>query len=130
MTIPAGFTVVNNSQLEFTSTSNRDVNTIFALRIKRNMYGLKQAGNNWFDSLRASLLSLGFRQSNHDPCLFIRNNCLVLVYVDDCLIFGKCDSVLESVILALCKDFILTSQGSVGAYLGIDIKKNNQGFIE
>ena len=117
MSIPASFTIQNGT-LEFSGTS------------ARNNYGLKQAGNNWFDALKTSLLSMQFRQSDHDPCLFIRNNCLILVYVDDCLIFSKDYAILDSVIDSLHSVFILTSQGSVGAYLGIDIKKTASGFIE
>jgi hypothetical protein len=94
------------------------------------MYGLRQAGNNWFDALRSSLLSLGFHQSCHDPCLFIKSNCLLLVYVDDCLIFAKSDAVLDGIIAALEKEFVLTSEGSVGAYLGIDIRRTPDGFLE
>lgn len=129
MHIPAGFTV-NNNTLEFIGSTMKVDNSLYVLRIKKNMYGLKQAGNNWFDALKSSLLNLHFRQSEHDPCLFIRNNCLILVYVDDCLIFGKDESTLDDVIKSLQSVFVLTSQGSVGAYLGIDIKKTTQGFIE
>jgi len=130
MAIPAGFSVTNDgSALEFSRTPSTK-NSLYVLRIKKNMYGLKQAGNNWFDSLKASLIHLGFRQSDYDPCLFIRCNCLILVYVDDCLIFGKSDKTLDNVITALDNDFVLTSQGSVGAYLGIDIKRTPHGYIE
>jgi hypothetical protein len=129
MTIPAGFTVINDT-LEFTGTNIRNETSLYALRIKKNMYGLKQAGNNWFDALKTSLLSLNFKQSEHDPCLFIKNNCLILVYVDDCLIFSKNNEILDAVINSLQSVFVLTSQGTVGAYLGIDIKKTTQGFIE
>jgi len=130
MTIPPGFTVSNNTSLEFTGTSDADINILYVLRIKKNMYGLKQAGNNWLDSLCTSLIKFGFRQSDHDPCLFILHNCLILVYVDDCLIFGKDDKILDNIITSLQSNFVLTSQGSVGAYLGIDIKKNTQGSLE
>jgi hypothetical protein len=129
MSIPASFSVQNGT-LEFSGASAWNNNSIYALRIKKNMYGLKQAGNNWFDALKTSLLSMQFHQSDHDPCLFIKNNCLILVYVDDCLIFSKDDAILDSVIDSLHSVFILTSQGSIGAYLGIDIKKTPSGFIE
>jgi len=130
MAIPAGFSVTaDGASLEFTRSPSPN-NALYTLRIKKNMYGLKQAGNNWFDSLKASLLKLGFRQSDYDPCLFIRSNCLILVYVDDCLIFGKSDATLDSIIESLGKDFVLTSQGTVGAYLGIDVHKTSQGYIE
>ncbi len=94
------------------------------------MYGLRQAGNNWFDALCASLLHLGFHQSCHDPCLFIRGNCILHTYVDDCLLFAKSGDVLDSVLASLERDFVLTSQGSVGAYLGIDIKRTADGCLE
>jgi len=62
------------------------------------MYGLKEAGNNWFDTLKESLLARGFTQSSIDPCLFIRANCITVVYVDNCLFFAKSDDVLDSLI--------------------------------
>jgi hypothetical protein len=129
MNIPAGFSVHDNT-LKFTGTSIKNDNSNYVLRIKKNMYGLRQAGNNWFDALRSSLISFGFRQSCHDPCLFIKNNCLLLVYVDDCLIFAKSDEILDEVLHALEKEFVLTSQGSVGAYLGIDIQRTTDGYLE
>jgi hypothetical protein len=94
------------------------------------MYGLKQAGNSWFDCLKTTLLKMGFHQSQHDPCLFIHGNCILLVYVDDCLLFAKFDDVLDSIIHSLQKTFKLTSQGSIGAYLGIEIYRNSDGFLK
>jgi hypothetical protein len=129
MSIPAGF-IVENGTLVFNTTGSSTSNKDYVLRIKKNMYGLRQAGNNWFDALCASLLRLGFHQSCHDPCLFIRGDCILLTYVDDCLLFAKTDDVLDSVLAALEKEFILTSQGSVGAYLGIDIRRTSEGFLE
>jgi hypothetical protein len=129
MSIPPGFIVENNT-LVLNSTGSTTMNKDYVLRIKKNMYGLRQAGNNWFDALRSSLLHLGFHQSCHDPCLFICGNCILPTYVDDCLLFAKLDDVLDSVLASLEKDFVLTSQGSVGAYLGIDIKRTADGFLE
>jgi len=50
--------------------------------------------------------------------------------VDDCLIFGCSDDVLDTVISDLQKDYVLTSQGSVGTYLGIDIRRTSDGYLE
>jgi hypothetical protein len=50
--------------------------------------------------------------------------------VDDCLIFGCSDDVLDTVISDLQKDYALTSQGSVGTYLGIDIRRTSDGYLE
>ncbi len=94
------------------------------------MHGLKQAGNNWFDTLKQSLLTREFSQSSIDPCLFVRPDCLIVVYVDDCLLFARSDTILDSVFSSLQKDFNLTSDGDVGAILGIDIQQNNESFLE
>jgi hypothetical protein len=129
MTIPPGF-IVQSNKLVFTRSSTRGNSSEYVLRLKKNMYGLKQAGNNWFDTLKNSLLARGFTQSSIDPCLFIRSNCILVVYVDDCLLFAKSDEVLDSVVASLQSEFNLTSEGDVGAFLGVDIQRNIDGYLE
>jgi len=43
------------------------------LKLLMSLYGLRQAGSNWFLYLKDSLMRRGFRQSALDPCFFIRN---------------------------------------------------------
>ena len=40
--------------------------------LKKSSYGLKQSGRNWFITLRDFLLSIQFKPSKSDPCLFLR----------------------------------------------------------
>jgi hypothetical protein len=94
------------------------------------MSGLKQAGNNWFDTLCEPLLAQGFKQSSIDPCLFIKPNCKLVVYVDDCLLFAKSDKVLDYIISFLQSEFNLTSEGDVRAFLGVDIQRTPDGHLE
>jgi len=129
MNIPPGF-IVNDNNLTFTRSSTKGNSSDYVLHIKRNMYGLKQAGNNWFGTLKTSLLTRGFTQSAIDPCLFIRSNCILVVYVDDCLLFAKSDEILDSVVSSLQSEFNLTSEGNVGAFLGVDIRRTVDGYLE
>jgi hypothetical protein len=46
------------------------------------------------------------------------------------LLFSKTDVVLDSILASLEKDFVITSQGSVGTYLRIDIKHTLDGHLE
>jgi hypothetical protein len=46
------------------------------------------------------------------------------------LLFAKSNEVLDSILASLEKDFILKSEGTVGAYLGIDICQTPEGFLE
>ncbi|KAJ9519297.1 hypothetical protein QJQ45_023094, partial [Haematococcus lacustris] len=59
-------------------------------RLKRALYGLRQAPRAWHARLKAELEQLGFAASAADSCLFtmVRGNSKVLlaVYVDDCLL--------------------------------------------
>lgn len=76
------------------------------------------------------MVSRGFKQSLIDPCLFIRSNCIVIVYVDDCLLFAKTDSILDSLISSIQSEFNLTTQGDIDVFLRVDIKCNADGYLE
>jgi hypothetical protein len=114
MNIPVGFTF-EHGNVVFSRSSNTAAAKNYVLRLKKNMYSLRQVGNNWFDALCASLLSRGFCHSTNDPCLFIKHDCILLVYVHDCLLFAKSDDVLDSILASLEMGFSIISQGSVGA---------------
>ena len=64
--------------------------------------------------LKQGLLERRFCQSTIDPCLFLWSDCLLVVYVDDCLIFSKEGSILDNLIASLQQEFILTVEGDVG----------------
>jgi hypothetical protein len=72
----------------------------------------------------AGLLKEGFTQSKTDCCLFLRNDCIIVVYVDDCLIFSKSDDTINNLIKQLSSSFILQDEGDVSAFLGVQIKKD------
>ena len=61
----------------------------YVLNLQKNLYGLKQPGHNWFENLSSALGNLSIKPSKLDPCVFIGDNIIVLVYVDDCLIFPR-----------------------------------------
>ena len=62
----------------------------FVLKLNKSIYGLKQSGRNWFQTLQNFLLSLNFVQSASDNCIFIKSESgtrtLILIWVDDILI--------------------------------------------
>jgi hypothetical protein len=60
----------------------------FVLRLNKSLYGLKQAGYNWFAKLSDGLQDRGFEQSGINPCVFFNHNCIVVTYMDDCIIIG------------------------------------------
>lgn len=79
--------------------------------LKRSLYGLNQASRQWNCELTSHLCFLGFIQSNHDHCLFIRSHrssfLALLGYVDDILLIGFCESALTSVRASLHSRFTI-----------------------
>jgi hypothetical protein len=95
MKIPRGF-IIQGGRLHFDpSHSTCPLPPNHVLKLKKNLYGLRQAGYNWHEKLKQGLLHHGFHQSVIDPCLFLCNDCILVVYVDDCLLFSKEASVLD-----------------------------------
>ena len=101
----------------------------YALKLNKNVYGLKQASHNWWEMLSTGLKIRKFHQSPIDPCLFIRTDCIVIVYVDDTLIFAKDNNTIQSVIDSLSQDFELTDEGTMENFLGCNINKGKNGEI-
>ncbi len=60
----------------------------YVFRLNKSLYGLKQAGYNWFTKLSNGLHNRDFVQSSINPCIFFNHNCIVLTYVEDCIIIG------------------------------------------
>jgi hypothetical protein len=95
------------------------------LRLKKNLYGCKQAARNWFKMLSEGLIAEGFVQSTTDSCLFLCNDCVIVVYVDDCLFFSPKSTTIDTVIASLSKIFKLKDEGDVSAFLGVQITKDS-----
>lgn len=94
------------------------------IRLRRNLYGCRQAARNWFAYLTKDLIAHGFKQSAHKPCLYLRQDCIMIVYTDDCLIFAKENTTIDTLIRSLNESYLLEDQGSVSDYLGIRITKD------
>jgi hypothetical protein len=64
-------------------------------RLKKALYGQKQAPRAWYEKIVGYLMSLGFSKSVVDPNLYyhiVGDECLILVlYVDECLILVLAD---------------------------------------
>ncbi|CAI7913354.1 unnamed protein product [Closterium sp. NIES-53] len=72
--------------------------------LRRPVYGLRQAPHEWHDTLRTTLVALGFVPSTAEPSLFLRTDTTlppfyVLVYVDD-LVFATADTKVLALVKA------------------------------
>ncbi len=65
------------------------------LKLEKNIYGQKQAGRIWNSFLVDKLMSLGFKPSLINDCVFFRNDIIFMVYVDNGIFLGNDDSKLK-----------------------------------
>jgi histone deacetylase 1/2 len=99
----------------------------YALQLKKNLYGQKQAGRVWNKYLTKLMLDAGFIQSEVDECMFYFNDCIVLIYVDDTLICGPQQTQVDHVVAVLATLFDVEDQGDINDYLGVKLTKLQDG---
>jgi len=97
----------------------------FIKRLKKVLYGLKQAGHRWYDTFARELADLGFYPSAADPGVFfaqIGNHILILpVHVDDCTLTGSSNKLIAQYKTKLDDKFPLTDLGPIHWLLGIEV---------
>ncbi|CAI7812251.1 unnamed protein product [Closterium sp. NIES-53] len=97
--------------------------------LQQPVYGLRQVPCKWHDTLKTSLVALGFAPSTAHPSLFLRTDTslppfYILVYVDD-LVFATADTeALALVKSELQNKHTCTDLGELRSYLGLQITRD------
>ena len=103
----------------------------YVLKLLQNIYGQKQAGRVWNQYLVQKLLSIGFKQSLVDECVFYRGDIIFIVYVDDGIFMGRSDEQLTAVIEELkAINLNIEDQGHPADYVGVSVKKLRDGTYD
>ncbi|KAL0301554.1 UNVERIFIED_CONTAM: Retrovirus-related Pol polyprotein from transposon TNT 1-94 [Sesamum radiatum] len=102
-------------------------------RLKRSLYGLKQASRQWNQEFTTQILAFGFRQSKHDYCLFTKLSdssfLVLLLYVDDILVAGSSTTMIDEVKLYLDRLFTIKDLGVAKYFLGLEVARSPQGIV-
>ena len=122
MSLPLGYTPSNGVPLP--------PNPVCKLR--KSLYGLKQASRQWYHCFSKVVLAAGFTQSLVDNTLFVRKTSTsftaLLVYVDDILIASNNDEALNELKTALHLAFEIKDMGAPRFFLGLEIARNSTGI--
>lgn len=102
-------------------------------RLKKALYGLRQAPRAWFVRFSDFLLSLGFHCSRSDTSLlFFRRGIIVLyllLYVDDIIITGNNSSFLQRFIARIDREFVVKGLGRLSYFLGLEATHSFDGLF-
>lgn len=102
-------------------------------RLRRSLYGLKQAGRVWNKTLDEVLRRMGFVASTADPCLYKRvtkkRNTFIAVYVDDMVIACSSETEFQEIMATLEKKFKMSLLGNLKLFLGMHVEFNNGCYM-
>ena len=99
-------------------------------KLIKSIYGLKQAARSWNEISNDVLISLNFKRSDYDNCLYTVKNdtetTFLLIYVDDFLIASSDPKRVKHYIDSLSKKFKVKNFGLIKNYLGLNFNLINK----
>ncbi|GJT68841.1 retrotransposon protein, putative, ty1-copia subclass [Tanacetum coccineum] len=94
-------------------------------KLKRSIYGLKQASRQWNKRFDDEIKKFGFSQNRDEPCVYMKASgsyvTFLILYVDDILIMRNNISMLQDVKSYLGRCFAMKDLGEAAYILGIKI---------
>ncbi|CAB1109668.1 unnamed protein product [Ectocarpus sp. CCAP 1310/34] len=109
-----------------TSTKNSATGELMVYKLERSLYGLPQSPALWNDTLDDSLTVPGWKRTQSDPCVYGYTSgdiiVILTVYVDDILITGGDQQLVDQKKKDLTDQFEMTDMGKVKRTLGIDVE--------
>lgn len=118
MELPEGYSLPDGHTLPRTSGGK------LICRLRKCLYGLKQAPRAWYSDIDAYLSSIGFTRSEEDYNLYISKQVLLLLFVDDILLFSPKTEAIRSVKVLLQTKYQISDLGPVQQFLGIQVVRD------
>ena len=98
------------------------------VRLRKGLYGLKQASRQWYKALDAVLLAMGFTKSRGDPCIYVLERdgkrIFMAVYVDDFVMADNDATLRAEVVRDMGKHFKLKDLGELKWCLGVRVERD------
>ncbi|KAF3650885.1 hypothetical protein FXO37_18258 [Capsicum annuum] len=102
-------------------------------RLRKAIYGLKQAPWAWYNALTGYLSSIGFIKTKSEASLLDRqglgDTMFILVYVDDIIVTGSNTFQVDQVITSLASKFSVKDLGNLHYFLGVEVIRSSDGLI-
>jgi hypothetical protein len=97
-------------------------------KLKKSLYGLKQASRQWYLKFHNVISSFGFVENIMDQCIYLKVSgnkiCFLVLYVDDILLATNDKGLLYEVKQFLSKNFDMKDMGEAYYVIGIKIHRD------
>ncbi|KAL5824162.1 hypothetical protein ACOSQ3_020225 [Xanthoceras sorbifolium] len=103
-------------------------------KLKKSIYGLKQASRQWYLKFHNVISSFGFVENIMDQCIYQKVSgskiCFLVLYVDDILLATNDKGLLHEVKQFLSENFDMKDMGEASYVIGIKIHRDRfQGIL-
>ena len=106
---------------------------ILVYRLKKSIYGLKQASRQWYLKFDEVVTSLGFIENKVDQCIYLKVSgskfIFLVLYVDDILLASSDLNLLNETKLLLSKTFDMKDLGEASFVLGVKIHRDRSRHL-
>ncbi|CAI7797581.1 unnamed protein product [Closterium sp. NIES-53] len=107
-------------------------NPLSVCKLKKSLYGIKQAPRLWQQHLNRKLTEVGFRQLPHDPGMYRLDDkgsyALLVAYVDDILYVSSPTSLGDRIEADLKKSLDLTISTKVTQFMGLNVSRTSSAI--
>jgi transposase InsO family protein len=91
----------------------------------KTLYGLCQSPREWYMAVATLLLQMSFRACYADNSVFVHENgVVIIVYVDDMLLFGKDKQLVATTKRQLNDAYEMRDMGDLDTYLGLKVHRD------
>ena len=102
------------------------------LRLKKTLYGLRQSPRAFWKYMVQKMEACGCPQSELDPCLFVSEHVICIMYVDDILFWSKDEKHIHELVMKLRAEGVdLEQEDDAAGFLGVRLEKDEAtGLLE
>ena len=97
-------------------------------KLKKSIYGLKQASRQWYLKFHEILITFGFKENLVDQCIYLKISgskiCIIVLYVDDMLLASNNMGMIFETKQFLSKNFDMKDLGEASYVIGIEIHQD------
>ena len=102
-------------------------------KLKKALYGIKQAPRAWYNRIEAYFVKEGFERCNCERTLFIKRGdggkiLIVSLYIDDLIFTGNDESMFVKFKNSMKLEFDMTDLGKMKYFLGVEVLQNLEGI--